>query len=176
MNRQNVVRRAVFSDDRVYRYRLDQDWSGFDSGKRLLLVMLNPSVADERKDDATLRRCQDFAFTWGCSGLTVFNLFAYRSTDPRGLMDVADPVGPENDKYIAEAFDGDLSESLVLFAWGSWSSGYQTLLRQRVERVTSLLAGRATPAVFGFTKDGHPMHPLHQRKDATLIAWSEGVH
>lgn len=52
-------RSAIFSDDRVYRYTLEIVW---DDGKPLAqFIGLNPSTADEVKDDPTIRKCKQFA-------------------------------------------------------------------------------------------------------------------
>lgn len=44
-----------------------------------------------------------YAKKWGYDGIKVVNLFAYISTDPKGLRDQVDAVGPENDKYVLNA-------------------------------------------------------------------------
>ena len=69
-----------------------------------------------------------FARGWGCGGIVVVNLFAYRATDPRTLFDVhyrreigdgkwhnGDPDGPDNDRHIRDAV-GQCSP--VIAAWG----------------------------------------------------------
>jgi hypothetical protein len=65
-----------------YRYRLDRWWG---PGKRLVFVMLNPSTADAMKDDQTIKRCMYFARREKCDGITVVNLFAWRTTFPSEL-------------------------------------------------------------------------------------------
>ena len=50
---------AVFSQDRKYRYVLTRVW---DKNKPMLVfVGLNPSIADETKDDPTIKKCIKFA-------------------------------------------------------------------------------------------------------------------
>ena len=84
---------------RRYRYRLWREWGA--SPRRVTFIMLNPSTADERVLDPTIRRCIGFAKAWGFDGVDVVNLFAWRSTDPAALARVADPIGPDNDETIA---------------------------------------------------------------------------
>lgn len=94
-----LARSAVISEDGLYRYRLDRRW-GY--GPRVAWIMLNPSTADSEAEDATSRRVQAFSRRWGFSALTVVNLYAWRATDPTDLWTAQDPVGPENDRHIAE--------------------------------------------------------------------------
>ena len=107
-------RDAIISNDGLYRYRLERTW---DLGKpKCLYVMLNPSDADDKIDDRTIKACIRFAQDWGYGGLMVGNLFAYRSPYPRKLKTVDDPIGPENDLYLAAM----LSEAdKVIAAWGN---------------------------------------------------------
>ena len=67
-----------------------------------MVIGLNPSTADEVTDDPTVRRCINYAKAWGYAGLCMTNLFAYRATDPVVMKAVAEPIGPDNDRYLAE--------------------------------------------------------------------------
>jgi hypothetical protein len=138
---------ATFSADRRYRYRLWRRWDR--SRSVVLFVMLNPSTADGRRDDPTIRRCIGFARAWGFGGVEVVNLFAYRATDPRELGRVGDPVGPHNDRYIRRAIR---RSRLVVLAWGA---------RARARRLLSLRRAHC----LGLTRAGQPRHPLYLRGD-----------
>jgi hypothetical protein len=93
-----MLRAAVFSRCRTYRYSLIRVWNPDLS--RVAFVGLNPSTADEQADDPIVRRCVGFARRWNFGGLMLVNLFAYRSTNPAGLLAADDPIGPANDKHI----------------------------------------------------------------------------
>jgi hypothetical protein len=73
-----VTARAEVSADGVYRYRLSRWWTEGITG--VTWIMLNPSTASADVDDATIRKCQKFARAWGYGGISVFNIFALRST------------------------------------------------------------------------------------------------
>ncbi|MEO8632426.1 MAG: DUF1643 domain-containing protein, partial [Chloroflexota bacterium] len=105
---------AVFSGDRRYRYRLWRRWEL--SRPLIAFCMLNPSTADERSDDPTIRRCIGFARDWGYGGVEIVNVFALRATDPRELRRLRDPVGPRNDSYVLDAAERAAS---VVIAWGA---------------------------------------------------------
>ena len=112
-----ISKGATFSGDRLYRYKL---WRIWDESKRpALFIGLNPSTADENIDDPTIRRCIDFAMQWGEGGLIMANLFAYRSTDPKELKGIADPVGRDNDEYLVDAHR---KAGITVLAWGNGGS------------------------------------------------------
>jgi hypothetical protein len=116
-----IIANATFSDDRVYRYRLWREWNS----KRppLTFLMLNPSTADEHQLDPTCKGCVKRAIKWGYGELWIINLFALKSTDPQGLYEHVDPVGPDNDEHIAEVVDFTYKRSgIVIAGWGSTAS------------------------------------------------------
>lgn len=158
-----MIREAVISDDQKYRYTLYREWgSEVDKdvfGVRVLnFCMLNPSKADELQDDPTIRKCIGFAKFNGFNAIRVVNLFAFRSTDPKGLLaewinDWGDPVGPNNDAYVREL----PSEETVVVAWGSTFMN-KTFVQQRVKETIELL--NRPLYCLKRTKDGHPGHPV----------------
>lgn len=148
---------ARFSADGRYRYRLWRHWDA--SRPRVAFVMLNPSTADARRDDPTIRRCIGFARRWGFGGVEVVNLFALRAPDPRALRVAADPVGPANDRYLRRTLR---SVSHIVLAWGT----------DRMARRSSgarLLFSRRRSRCLGLTRSGEPRHPLYLRGDARLV-------
>jgi len=146
---------AVISDCGQYRYQLGRRWG---DGPSCVFIMLNPSTADAEKDDPTIRRCIGFAKREGCGGLIVVNLFAFRATQPEVLLSAADPIGPENDAYIADALSKESGP--IIAAWGAWGDG------RRGRIVAARFPGRLQ--ALGATKDGRPRHPLYVRGDAPL--------
>ncbi len=105
---------AELSSCRRYRYAL---WRTWDEEKgRILFIGLNPSTADETVDDPTIRRCISYARQWGYGGIVIGNLFAYRSPHPRNLRQCADPVGPQNDRWLRKL---RRQADLVVAMWGN---------------------------------------------------------
>lgn len=141
---------AEFSTCRRYRYRL---WRHIGPGaRRVAFLMLNPSTADERRNDPTIKRCIGFANAWGFGWLEVWNVFGFRSTDPKALWDITDPVGPANDISIAIAAP---KVELIVCAWGA-----HPLAVARGPKLRNVLAGRELHAL-KLTRDGDPGHPLY---------------
>lgn len=141
---------AVFSPCRLYRYTLTRTW---DSALPVVnFLMLNPSTADELVDDPTIARQIVRSKRWGYGGLVITNLFAWRSTDPRALPHVAEPVGAMNDGCIeVTARHSDL----VIVGWGNHGG-----LRGRSQAVLKLLESIPLKAL-KVTQEGHPQHPLY---------------
>jgi hypothetical protein len=152
---------AIFDPTGMYRYLLWREWHP--DSPRLALIMLNPSTADEQKNDPTIRRCIGFAHAWGFGSVEVVNLFAYRATDSKELLKVDDPVGAENDGYIVQAVERC---SYVVVAWGT-----KGILLDRDRQVLQLLGDRPNVGCLGVTKGGHPRHPLYLRGDAGLVGF-----
>ncbi len=143
---------ATFSECGAYRYRLSRIWNP--ALPLCTFIMLNPSTAGALADDTTITRCIGFSMEFGCGGLIVVNLFAFRATNPKDMFGVADPIGPGNDAAIADAAKTD---GPVICAWGAngWHMG-------RDQQVLALLEARGTrPMSLKVTKDGFPGHPLY---------------
>lgn len=149
---------AVISDDGRYRYWLMRRF-GLD-GVPVVFIMLNPSTADAQQDDPTIRRCANYAKSWGGNELIVVNLFALRATDPKELNrdGVADPVGPLNDDAIDWAVDyASRNYGFAVCAWGNHGSYMQRseTVRGRCERNNIQLYA------LRITQTGEPSHPLY---------------
>lgn len=157
---------ATFSDDMLYRYLLTRTWEK--KGSVVTFLMLNPSTADAEKFDPTVKRCFDFAHAWGCGQMIVCNIFAFRSTNPRNLYMVDDPVGKDNDTAIKWAAG---FSDMVIAAWGV----HGTYL-ERDKKVISLITESPLEQplyCLGITKDGHPKHPLYLKSDLKPIIFKE---
>lgn len=157
---------AVISDCGKYRYLLRRVWG---DGKTCVFVMLNPSTADDKVDDPTIRRCINFAKREGCGSLTVLNLYALRTKDPKVLKARGYPVGERNDNmfgvYAANAVG---QPSLVIAAWGAHARTW------RVGQVMKMFHDADVPVyALGLTKDGSPRHPLYMASDTPLIPFNQ---
>lgn len=153
----DIQKSAIISDCGLYRYFLSRKWS---EGKKLLIIGLNPSIADATIDDPTIRRCIGFAKRDGFGELWMANLFAFRSTDPKGLQLAKDPIGSENNRYLLNL---NLEADLTVIAWGTLGT-----LMDRDKEVLKMLKNIKC---FGKTKDGHPKHPLYLAGNTPIISY-----
>ncbi len=182
MKQEYVANGADISTDRNYRYNLWREWRGVSSHKNwrwfgakdgeghelgepksCLFIMFNPSTADEHKDDPTIRRCVTFARRFGFDRLEVVNLFAYRATDPREILNMTangDPIGPRNQEVIERAAS---DAGLIICAWGAHGSHIG-----QDETVRGWIGDRKIYSL-GRTKEGHPRHPLYLKANSPLL-------
>lgn len=140
---------AIFSPCRTWRYLLWRCWDA--ELPSWTWILCNPSIADEKKLDPTLRKVRGFCTRNGAGGFKIVNLFALVSTDPRGLRGHEDPVGAENDRWIKQAC---AEAPRVVAAWGQVGGQY----RARAAEVMGFLEGPVWS--LGTTNAGYPFHPL----------------
>lgn len=149
-----------------YRYWLTRRWG---PGPELLWVMLNPSTADHRDDDPTIRRCIGFSRREGYGALRVVNLYAFRATAPSELVGAPDPIGPLGNRELLAALE---EADVAVAAWGAfrgdgWRMAYTPGERAR-DVIESARILQVELRCLGLTRSGHPRHPLFVAKEQTL--------
>jgi hypothetical protein len=146
---------AIFSEDRVYRHLL---WRINGPGPLLMMLMLNPSIADAERSDPTVSRQIKRAHLLGCcGGLIVANAYDLVSTDPRALKTHPAPLSPHNNRYITEAARHvHESGGKVIAGWGAHCS------TDRQNYIHSLFQELDIPLLcLGQNEDMSPRHPLY---------------
>ena len=177
--------KTIFSRCRKYRYTLWRSWGALPLGfledphpsyypgnqnSYVQFIGLNPSTADETKDDPTVRRCIAYAKAWGFGGLCMTNAFAWRDTDPQMMKAAFRPIGElvvggaycqMNDRLLLEV---SKHAGLVIAAWGKHGTHLD-----RDRQIVSLIPNLHCLGVNG---DGTPKHPLYLPKTAQPIKYS----
>jgi len=174
---------AIFSRDERLRFLLWRIWDP--EVPPWVLLMCNPSTADETANDPTVAGCQKRARSWRAGGLIVVNLFSLRCTDPRGLRYKLEPgtgrpiaetalrpeerIGnPDNDRAILEAAAG---AGIVIAGWGAIGGE----LDGRGAAVSQLLREAGVRLYcFRETAAGHPEHPLYIPHNEPPKEWRGG--
>jgi hypothetical protein len=155
---------AVFSDCETYRYLLWRQWEEIGAREGAVLGCgLNPSTATHLILDPTMVRFIGFTRRLGYARFEMVNMYGFRSTDPKGLHHLADPVGPDNDQVIAERM---AAAAVIVVGWGAFP-----LAAARARRLVELADGKPLHCL-GVTQAGWPRHPLYLRADASLIPWT----
>ena len=143
---------AVFSDCRKYRYALWRIWN--EHMPIAMIIGLNPSTADQTRNDPTITRCINFASSWGYGGVCVTNLFGFRATAPTELKAHHDPIGKENDAWVHEMAKG---AAITVAAWGN----HGKFLNRSLEIMPSLDQLHCIK----MNKSGEPAHPLYLKAE-----------
>lgn len=161
---EDVVSTALYDGPKdCYRYCLKRVW---DEKKPLIMwLMMNPSVATEFGDDRTVAKCQRYTRAWGYGGMFIGNSFAYRCTDQKRLLEVADPVGPLNNHYLLEM--GQQADFVIL----AYGTPQAKILQQRGTEVARLLAEAniTLKAMRLSQKSRRPEHPLYLPSTLTPV-------
>lgn len=159
------LRSATLSRCGSYRYRLSRRWG---DGPALAWLLQNPSTADWREDDQTVRRGRHFTRAAGYAAMEFVNLWALRETDSAAFLRVLreDPrraEGPGNASHLLAA--AVLCPGVVC-AWGGGPG------RAGADRLLDLLnlgvlrGGRLL--CLGVTANGAPLHPSRLGNDRAL--------
>ncbi len=137
-----------------------------------MFVSLNPSDADEHRDDPTTRRDMDFARDFGYDAVTLLNLGAAVMTNPKHLALLPDPIGPDNDAHLdREAARHDV----IVFAWGAHADPARArAVATRLWRICRRTGG--TVACLGWTAEGQPRHPSRLAKRTPLSTLTASAH
>lgn len=152
-----MIRQAKFSSDGKRRFELIRDWDDgfFIVSGTVNFVMLNPSIANGKTDDPTVRKCVGFAKRWGYARIVVTNLIPIVATDPWSLPPWSG-VDAENKVFLQKwATESDL----VVAAWGSQP---KAVVRTIALAEHIYCFREIAPAVLhciGMTKSGSPKHP-----------------
>lgn len=158
--KENLIKDAIISDCGKYRYALWRVWDV--QAPKLMFIGLNPSTADDKLDDPTIRRCINFTKGFGYGGFYMLNLFAYRATEPKEmkkqLYPTSEPAFPElNDFYLKKI--GETSAKVV-FCWGAGGN--------HLNRDKSVIKMFPEAFCLSKTKQNHPGHPLYLKCDSIL--------
>ncbi|MEU0390495.1 DUF1643 domain-containing protein [Streptomyces chartreusis] len=160
----NILRTAALSSCGDYRYLLVREWAP--NGRTAVFVLLNPSTADAERDDATTRRCINYAQDWGCNSAWIVNLYAWRARHPSDLWKAHDPVGPENDRFLRTA------AAVATNSGGPLVAGWGT--EARPDRISAVLdlPGLESLSALAVTQYGQPHHPLRLDDTLTPKPWT----
>ncbi len=160
---------AIISSCGLYRYRLDRV-VGDGPPLHIAFALHNPSTADAETNDPTVVRCIGFARLWGATRMTIINPFAGRSTNPKLLWRMGDPVGPANLIYIEQvAREVNKNGGFILLGWGTPKpyADRRNLCQNTIFNTLALFNSfYCDLRVLAMNKDGSPKHPLYHRSDA----------
>ena len=162
--------RADFSPDRLFRYTLEMNYKtdllNRDRTKTMTVILKNPSSADEKRSDSTIRKVE--TFVWknfpDVRHLRILNIFAFRATDAVEVNErlrsfqAIEVAGAENDSFFRSTLAGS---DYLICAWGGPSGIDQTHYRARIEAVKELIRAHFSGPVFNISGSQATKEPLH---------------
>ena len=147
-----MIRRAEFSIDKKERYSLKREWDK--SKNKILYIMLNPSLADDKNDDPTIRRLVSFTKKYNYGGFLVGNIFTTITPNPKEI-DKSKGISDKNFEKLLKLIN---EVDQIVYAWGDNIEEPQ-LLKELV----------LNPKCFGKNLNGSPKHPLYLPSKTKLI-------
>lgn len=159
----------MISLDGLYRYELRREWDP--ALPPFLCIMLNPSTADARTNDATITRLIRRASHLGLGSLIVGNLGAGRATHPRVWRNMRDPIGPDNKRSLRRIMrEARERGGKVMVGWGAQGPP------ELVSFVVSIARHIGVKLYcLGETGTGCPRHPLHVAYSVPLRRWEPSL-
>jgi hypothetical protein len=151
---------AKFSALRNRRYILWRIWDG--ELPLVLFIGINPSIADEFRNDQTIGKLIRVVKSWDYGGFFIGNLSSKISNNPKEIRD-PDSVYTFDNEYLIKA--EEISEA-VIFIWGNEGKRFLP----RIDQIRSLF-----PVGYCFKQNanGHPCHPLYlAEKDLQLSSFN----
>ena len=149
-----MIREAKISIDKKERYSLTREWDK--SKNKILYIMLNPSIADNKQDDPTIRRLINFTQKFNYGGFLVGNIYSTITPNPNEI-DKSRGISDKNFKELLKLIN---KVDQIVYAWGNTIEEPQ-LLKELV----------LNPKCFGKNLNGTPNHPLYLPKTSKLIAY-----
>lgn len=160
---------AFLSDDRRFRYWLLRVWD--DSLPVICFIGVNPSTADEKEDDPTIRREIEFAKREGFGGMLKLNLYAFRATEPAVMWKAqrtgVDIIGGDRNHAVnLRGYALSFGCPVIVAAWG----------RHGKKRGPQVARDWPGMKCFGKNGDGTPKHPLYLKADTEIVEYDCAVY
>ena len=162
--------KADFSPDRLFRYTLlmhfRRDLMNGSRSKNVTVILKNPSSADEKRSDATIRKVETFVWQRfpDAARLNIFNLFAFRATDAaevnHRLLELGTQaiIGEENDHYLRQLLR---ETDHLICAWGGPSGIRPAVYEERITGVKSVIREQFGGPVYQVCGRQATREPLH---------------
>ena len=141
------------------------------------MIGCNPSTADSKDDDPTIRKVMQIAKRKNYGGIYMGNLYAFKATDPNMLKATAYfkssfgdkgldyVIGPMTDYYLKLMAN---KAKTVVFAYGNisvsgwWSFVNSAMAKERAKEVFQMMKKKKGRVyAFRLTHAGVPWHPLY---------------
>lgn len=151
---------AQFSDCKEYRYMLWRIWNP--KKPKALIIGLNPSTANARHDDPTIRRLKTLMRKIGYGGFYMCNLYPQITPFPKNLNLERNYSQLIENRAIIKGLAEKVN--IIIFAWGAFPEA-----ELEGDYLSLIFAHKAW--CFGHNQNGSPKHPLYLSNRTKLIKY-----
>lgn len=145
------------------RYSLIQ----YGKERTLFVLGLNPSTADEKHGDNTMKKVLGFARHNGYDGFVMLNLYPLRESNPSKLPMVANQkIADQNLKHITAIIKSQQIKTDLLLCFGDNINTRTYLSECFIKIYENIQKYQPNWLQLGYpTQKGNPRHPLYERYD-----------
>ncbi|TCC97485.1 DUF1643 domain-containing protein [Pedobacter frigidisoli] len=130
--------------------------------KPLLVIGLNPSIANDSIPDPTIKKVMGFAEGNGFDSFIMLNLYPQRATNPSDLhLEINELLMEENLRHI-ETILLNIPNSMIMASWGEKIRERQ-YFKKCINSIYQLSTKHNSKwlKIGTLTNSGHPRHPLY---------------
>jgi hypothetical protein len=149
---------AEFNENRRCRYKLWRILSDR-AGGDCVFIGLNPSLADEDREDPTVKRMMRYARDWGCVRMFVTNVVPLITPYPERLKK-NEWTQSDIENNVRAIIDVSMNAKHVICCWGNHGS-MRKVKPTRMHIEQALLMRGVTLSCLSINKGGQPKHPLY---------------
>ena len=142
--------KQMIGDEETHRYVLASRCT-----KPLVVIGVNPSTANEKHPDPTVRKVMGFAELNSYDGFVMLNLYAQRSTNFKGVHNKRDEILHQNNLDAIKEFFKTYNDLDVLVAWGNLIYNLKSATKP-----LNFLIAFARPLITEFADNLNLKHPL----------------
>lgn len=143
--------------------------------KALICIGINPSTAVPELLDQTLLRVKKYAesderHNEKYGAWYMLNVYPQRATNPKEMHEKPNEIWHENNLAAIKDLLSEVKDADVWCAWGDIiDDKNRGFLKTYLKGILDLFKGKNFQfKVFGFTKEGNPLHPLAKPKSKQL--------
>lgn len=161
---------AEFSDNKSHRYNLEMcyrdDLYSEKRNKSIVVILKNPSSADEKKADSTIRKVETYVYHKfsDVKYLRILNIFSIRGTDPLDINILLKEkgydyiVGQENNMFFKKTL---LKSDYIICAWGGNSGIDKEKYKFRISEVIKMIKNTGNKPAWQVCGKQITKEPLH---------------
>ena len=141
---------AIFNKDKSKRFLLTRSWDYKNELSSCVFIMMNPSLADSKTDDPTVKKCIYYSNKFGHNRLSIVNIFPNVSTVPT-INEFS--FCKNNFHFIKDVLKDN---QYIYLAWG---------FNLEIQEWLKPLLKNKNVFALEMSKQNTPKHPLYLKKD-----------